>query len=96
MQYLVASKAAAGHLHEGCRLLADGGIAYVQTFVEDPDVNERVDMAVMAKMGHRVFRGSELEDLAEANGLKLDGVSRAGMVYFCTLAKKSAIGEAGK
>ena len=77
-------------------LLADGGIAYVQTFVEDPDVNERVDMAVMEKTGHRVFRGSELEDLAEANGLKLDGASRAGMVYFCTLAKKSAIGEAGK
>ena len=59
-------------------------------------MNERVDMAVMAKMGHRVFRGSELEDLAEANGLKLDGASRAGTVYFCTLAKKSAIGEAGK
>ena len=77
-------------------LLADGGIAYVQTFVEDPDVNEHVDMAVMAKMGHRVFRGSELEDLAETNGLKLGGASRAGMVYFCTLAKKSAIGEVGK
>ena len=77
-------------------LLADGGIAYVQTFAEDPDVNERVDMAVMAKMGHRVFRDSELEDLAEANGLKLGGASHAGMVYFCTLTKKSAIGEAGK
>ena len=77
-------------------LRADGGIAYVQTFAEDPDVNERVDMAVMAKMGHRVFRGSELEDLAEANGLKLGGASHAGMVYFCTLTKKSAIGEAGK
>ena len=77
-------------------LLADGGIAYVQTFAEDPDVNERVDMAVMAKMGHRVFRGSELEDLAEANGLKLGRASHAGMVYFCTLTKKSAIGEAGK
>lgn len=76
--------------------VADGGIAYVQTFAEDPDVNERVDMAVMAKMGHRVFRGSELEDLAEANGLKLGGASRAGMVYFCTLAKKTAIVEAGK
>lgn len=78
------------------RMLADGGIAYVQTFAEDPGVNERGDMAVMAKMGHRVFRGSELDDLAEANGLKLGGASRAGMVYFCTLAKKSAIGEAGK
>lgn len=77
-------------------LLADGGIAYVQTFAEDPGVNERVDMAVMAKMGHRVFRGSELDDLAEANGLKLGGASHAGMVYFCTLTKKSAIGEAGK
>ena len=39
---------------------------------------------------------TELEDLAEANGLKLDGASRAGMVYFCTLTKKSAIREAGK
>ncbi|MCZ9293619.1 class I SAM-dependent methyltransferase [Corynebacterium meitnerae] len=77
-------------------LLADGGIAYVQTFAEDPDVNERVDMAVMAKMGHRVFRGSELEDLAEANELKLGGASHVGMVYFRTLTKKSAIGEAGK
>lgn len=68
----------------------------MQTFVEDPDVNEHVDMAVVAKMGHRVFRGSEVEDLAEANGLKLGGATRAAMVYFCTLAKKSAIGEAGK
>ena len=40
--------------------------------------------------------GSEVEDLAEANGLKLGGASHAGMVYFCTLTKKSAIGEAGK
>ena len=77
-------------------LLADGGIAYVQTFAEDPEVNEQVDMAVVAKMGHRVFPGSEVEDLAEANGLKLGGASHAGMVYFCTLTKKSAIGEAGK
>ena len=46
-------------------LLADSGIAYVQTF-------------------------------AEANGLKLGGASHAGMVCFCTLTKKSAIGEAGK
>ncbi len=89
-------KDAGAALGRVARLRADGGIAYVQTFAEDPDVNERVDMAVMAKMGHRVFRGSELEDLAEANGLKLGGASRAGMVYFCTLAKKSAIGEAGK
>ena len=40
--------------------------------------------------------GSEVEDLAEANGLKLGGASHAGMVYSCTLTKKSAIGEAGK
>ena len=40
--------------------------------------------------------GSEVEDLAEANGLKLGGASHADMVYFCTLTKKSAIGEAGK
>ena len=40
--------------------------------------------------------GSEVEDLAEANGLKLGGASHVGMVYFCTLTKKSAIGEAGK
>ena len=77
-------------------LLADGGIAYVQTFAEDPEVNEQVDMAVVAKMGHRVFPGSEVEDLAEANGLKLGGASHVGMVYFRTLTKKSAIGEAGK
>ena len=40
--------------------------------------------------------GSEVEDLAEANGLKLGGASHVGRVYFCTLTKKSAIGEAGK
>ena len=40
--------------------------------------------------------GSEVEDLAEANGLKLGGASHVGMVYFRTLTKKSAIGEAGK
>ena len=36
------------------------------------------------------------QTFAEANGLKLGGASHVGMVYFRTLTKKSAIGEAGK
>lgn len=77
-------------------LLADGDTAYVQTFAGDPDVNEWVNMAVAAKMGHRVFQGSGFEDLAEVNGLKLGEASHADMVYFCTFTKKNATEETGK
>ena len=68
-------------------LLADDGVVYVQTFVEDPSVNERIDIAVLSKLGHRVFRGDELNQLAVANGLRIENAARAGMVYFCTLGK---------
>lgn len=68
-------------------LLADDGVVYVQTFVEDPSVNERIDIAVLSKLGHRVFRGDELNQLAVANGLRIENAARAGMVYFCALGK---------
>ena len=40
------------------------------------DLADGLDMAVMAKMGHRVFRGSELEDLADRYLDELSGGQR--------------------
>ncbi len=66
-------------------LLADNGLVYVQTFVEDPTVNEKIDMAVMRWLGHRVFRSGELDAIIADCGFTEIGSTSFGLIYFSCL-----------
>ncbi len=82
MQYLVASKAAAGHLHEGCRLLADGGmISFEQPWSFGAPLIARLDGSVdlpalkarFAEAGHNAFVVEGLEEPGHGQAFVLGG-----------------------
>jgi uncharacterized protein (DUF1330 family) len=73
VRYLVASKDAAGHLPDGCRLLADGGmISFEQPWTFGAPLVARLDDAVdlvalkisLSKAGHNAFTIEGLEEPA--------------------------------
>src|ERR1041385_7258423 len=82
MRYLVASKAAASHLHEGCRLIADGGmISFEQPWSFGAPLIARLDGSVdlpalkarLAQHGHNGFAGEGLEEPGHGPALVIGG-----------------------
>ena len=91
MRYLVASKAAASHLHEGCRLLADGGmISFEQPWVFGAPLIARLDDSVdlpalkvrLSQAGHGAFAVEGLEDPRHGQAFVLGGHIMRDMEHF--------------
>src|ERR1051325_1043757 len=82
MRYLVASKAAASHLHEGCRLIADGGmISFEQPWSFGAPLIARLDGSValpalkarLAQHGHNGFAVEGLEEPGHGQAFVIGG-----------------------
>jgi uncharacterized protein (DUF1330 family) len=82
MQYLVASKAALSHLHEGCRLLADGGmISFEQPWAFGAPLIARLDDSVdlpalkarLSQAGHNAFAVEGLDEPGHGQAFVLGG-----------------------
>ena len=95
MRYLVASKAAASHLRDGCRLIADGGmISFEQPWSFGAPLIARLDDSVdlpalkahLAQAGHNGFTVEGVEEPGHGQAFVLGGHIMRDMERFRSYA----------
>lgn len=61
-------------------LLVPGGRLCIQTLEEPPDHNQRVDVAVMRKMGQKIFRPDEVSKILSLTGYDMVRMETIGFI----------------